>query len=68
VGESWHVVPGAIHEVKVGEPTTKVLALYVVERANHWPRDGSYNQTETTRGEPPAISGTYEKGEAEMSN
>jgi quercetin dioxygenase-like cupin family protein len=31
-GESWHVVPGAVHEVKVGDRTTKVLAVYVVER------------------------------------
>jgi len=31
-GESWHVVPGAVHEVRVGGRTTKVLAVYVVER------------------------------------
>ena len=31
-GESWHVVPGAVHEVKVGDQTTKVLAVYVVEK------------------------------------
>jgi quercetin dioxygenase-like cupin family protein len=31
-GESWHVVPGAVHEVKVGDETTKVLAIYVVEK------------------------------------
>lgn len=31
-GESWHVVPGSVHEVKVGEKTTKVLAIYVVEK------------------------------------
>ena len=31
-GESWHVVPGVVHEVKVGDRTTKVLAIYVVEK------------------------------------
>jgi quercetin dioxygenase-like cupin family protein len=31
-GESWHVPPGTVHEVKVGDQTTKVLAIYVVER------------------------------------
>jgi quercetin dioxygenase-like cupin family protein len=31
-GESWHVVPGAVHEVKVGDRTTRVLAVYVVEK------------------------------------
>jgi len=31
-GESWHVLPGAVHEVLVGDRTTKVLAVYVVER------------------------------------
>ncbi len=31
-GESWHVPPGSVHEVKIGDRTTKVLAIYVVER------------------------------------
>lgn len=31
-GESWHVPPGAVHEVKIGGQTTKVLAVYVVEK------------------------------------
>lgn len=31
-GESWRVPPGAVHEVKVGDETAKVLAIYVVER------------------------------------
>ena len=31
-GESWHVRPGVVHEVKVGDRTTKVLAMYVVEK------------------------------------
>ena len=31
-GESWHVVPGTVHEVKVGDKTTRVLAIYVVEK------------------------------------
>ena len=31
-GESWHVKPGVIHEVKVGDQTAKVLAIYVVEK------------------------------------
>jgi quercetin dioxygenase-like cupin family protein len=31
-GQSWHVRPGMVHEVKAGEQTAKVLAMYVVER------------------------------------
>ena len=31
-GESWRVPPGAVHEVKIGHQTTKVLAIYIVER------------------------------------
>lgn len=31
-GESWHVIPGVVHEVKVGDRPTKVLAVYVVEK------------------------------------
>jgi quercetin dioxygenase-like cupin family protein len=31
-GESWRVPPGSVHEVKIGNQTTKVLAIYVVER------------------------------------
>jgi hypothetical protein len=31
-GQSWHVRPDIVHEVKVGDRTTKVLALYVVEK------------------------------------
>ena len=31
-GESWRVPPGSVHEVKVGDQATKVLAIYVVER------------------------------------
>jgi quercetin dioxygenase-like cupin family protein len=31
-GESWRVPPGSVHEVKIGDQTTKVLAIYVVER------------------------------------
>jgi len=31
-GQSWRVPPGSVHEVKVGDQTTKVLAIYVVER------------------------------------
>jgi quercetin dioxygenase-like cupin family protein len=30
-GQSWHVRPGVVHEVKAGGPT-KVLAMYVVEK------------------------------------
>ena len=31
-GESWRVPPGSVHEVKIGEEPTKVLAIYVVEK------------------------------------
>jgi quercetin dioxygenase-like cupin family protein len=31
-GESWHVRPGVVHEVKAGNKTVKVLAVYVVEK------------------------------------
>ena len=31
-GESWRVPPGAVHEVRVGAETTRVLAIYVVEK------------------------------------
>ena len=31
-GESWHVKPGVVHEVKAGAQGAKVLAVYVVER------------------------------------
>ena len=31
-GESWHVPPGIVHEVKAGDETVKVLAAYVVEK------------------------------------
>jgi len=31
-GQSWHVRPGIVHEVKAGAQTTKVLAMYVVEK------------------------------------
>ncbi len=31
-GQSWHVPPGSVHEVKIGDQTTKVLAMYVVEK------------------------------------
>ena len=31
-GQSWRVPPGSVHEVKIGDQTTKVLAIYVVER------------------------------------
>jgi len=31
-GESWHVRPGIVHEVKIGDQPTKVLAMYVVEK------------------------------------
>ena len=40
-GQSWHVRPGVVHEVKAGDRTTKVLAMYVVEKgkplATPWP-------------------------------
>src|SRR5207245_9733266 len=28
-GQSWHVRPGVVHEVKAGESAAKVLAMYV---------------------------------------
>ena len=31
-GQSWHVRPGVVHEVKAGDRTTSVLAMYVVEK------------------------------------
>jgi quercetin dioxygenase-like cupin family protein len=31
-GQSWHVKPGVVHEVKAGNETAKVLAVYVVEK------------------------------------
>ena len=31
-GESWHIPPGIVHEVKAGNETVKVLATYVVEK------------------------------------
>jgi quercetin dioxygenase-like cupin family protein len=31
-GESWHIQPGSVHQVKVGKEPAKVLAIYVVER------------------------------------
>ena len=31
-GESWRVPPGSVHEVKTGDQTTRVLAIYVVEK------------------------------------
>ena len=31
-GESWHVPPGSVHEVKIGDQATKVLAIYIVEK------------------------------------
>ena len=31
-GQSWHVRPGIVHEVKVGDRAVKVLATYVVEK------------------------------------
>ncbi len=40
-GQSWYVRPGVVHEVKAGDRTTKVLAMYVVEKgkplATPWP-------------------------------
>jgi quercetin dioxygenase-like cupin family protein len=32
VGQSWHVRPGVVHEVKMGDRPAKVLAMYVVEK------------------------------------
>ncbi len=44
-GKSWHVRPGMVHEVKAGERTAKVLAVYVVEKgkplATPWSPGGS---------------------------
>ena len=31
-GQSWHVRPGIVHEVKAGKRSAKVLAIYVVEK------------------------------------
>ena len=31
-GQSWHVRPGIVHEVKTGDRPAKVLAMYVVEK------------------------------------
>jgi quercetin dioxygenase-like cupin family protein len=31
-GESWHIQPRSVHQVKVGKEPAKVLAIYVVER------------------------------------
>ena len=31
-GQSWRVPPGSVHEVKIGDEATKVLAIYVVEK------------------------------------
>jgi quercetin dioxygenase-like cupin family protein len=31
-GQSWHVRPGVVHEVKAGDGPAKVLAMYVVEK------------------------------------
>lgn len=31
-GESWRVPPGSVHEVKIADQATKVLAIYVVEK------------------------------------
>lgn len=31
-GQSWHIRPGAIHEVKAGDGPAQVLAMYVVEK------------------------------------
>jgi quercetin dioxygenase-like cupin family protein len=31
-GQSWHVRPGVVHEVKAGNRPAKVLAMYVVEK------------------------------------
>jgi quercetin dioxygenase-like cupin family protein len=31
-GQSWHIRPGIVHEVKAGDHATKVLAMYVVEK------------------------------------
>lgn len=31
-GQSWHVRPGVVHEVKAGNRPARVLAMYVVEK------------------------------------
>ena len=31
-GESWHIPPGIVHEVKAGDAPVKVLAAYIVEK------------------------------------
>ena len=31
-GESWHVPPGVVHELKAGNETAKVIAAYIVEK------------------------------------
>jgi quercetin dioxygenase-like cupin family protein len=31
-GESWHVAPGIVHEVRADDEAVKVLAAYVVEK------------------------------------
>jgi quercetin dioxygenase-like cupin family protein len=40
-GQSWHVRPGVVHEVKAGDRPAYVLAMYVVEKgkplATPWP-------------------------------
>ncbi len=47
-GQSWHVRPGIVHEVKVGDRAAKVLATYVVEKgkplATPWSPAGSLQQ------------------------
>ena len=44
-GESWHVLAGAVHEVKIGDRNTKVLAVYVVQKgkplATPWQPDSN---------------------------
>ena len=32
VGKSWHIRPGVVHEVRAGDQTATVLAIYVVEK------------------------------------
>ena len=44
-GESWHVPPGIVHEVKAGNTTVKVLAAYVVEKGK--PLATPYNRSST---------------------
>jgi quercetin dioxygenase-like cupin family protein len=42
-GQSWHIRPGIVHEVKAGNRAARVLAMYVVEKgkplATPWPSD-----------------------------